>query len=259
MEEDQNLEQDQNVETQEQFDDVEERARAQGWVPKEEWNGEGKWRSAEEFLDRGELFAKIDQVRRENRELRKTQEAFSSHLETVRKAEYKRALEALKEEKKQALLDGDAEAVIAVDERVAELREAQRETPAQVQQNAQQIHPEFAAWVSRNPWYASTPHMRVFADQVGAEMQARGVNDPETVLKEVEARVRKEFPTKFANPNRSRPGAVESASGKGGNAGGKETVQLTPMQRQVMERLVRAGVLTKEEYMADIKARNERE
>ena len=50
-----------------QFDEYEQRASAEGWVPKEEWTGDpAQWRPAKEFLDRGELFKKIEeQVRKE--------------------------------------------------------------------------------------------------------------------------------------------------------------------------------------------------
>ena len=36
-------------------------AREMGWRPKEEWEGEPeKWRDAKEFVERGELYGKID-------------------------------------------------------------------------------------------------------------------------------------------------------------------------------------------------------
>ena len=38
-------------------------AREMGWRPKEEWQGEPeKWRDAKEFVERGELYGKIDTV-----------------------------------------------------------------------------------------------------------------------------------------------------------------------------------------------------
>lgn len=237
--------------------EAEARARAQGWVPKEEWAGEGKWRDAESFLDRGELFSKIDQVRRENRDLRKTQEAFAQHMETVRKAEFNKALESLKSQKRQALIDGDPDLAVDLDEKLVELKLSKKELESLPQQQQNQPHPEFVAWADRNNWYITTPHMRIFADQVGAEMTSNGITDPATVLKEVEARVRKEFPSRFTNPNRAKPGAVEGSSAKGGSTPSKETFQLSPVQRQVMERLVRSGAITKEQYIADLKAKGD--
>ena len=41
----------------EQKDPIDEAARAQGWVPQEEWDGDPtQWRDAQVFLERGEYF-----------------------------------------------------------------------------------------------------------------------------------------------------------------------------------------------------------
>lgn len=239
---------------------AEDQARAQGWVPKDEWQGEGKWRDAEAFLDRGELFQKIDAQRREVRELRKTQEAFNAHLKTVRDAEYKRALATLRDEKKSALIDGDADKVIKADEQILavtqEFAEAKRATAPQtrIDPNAPAA---FQAWTARNAWYSdSNRAMKLFADNVGTDLHAQGLSASE-VLQEVEAQVRKEFPEKFKNPNRDKPSAVEG--GKGGVGGtSKEVVNLSEMERKTMNTLVKAGVVTKEQYLADLKAVKER-
>lgn len=238
-----------------EVNETENQARAQGWVPKDEWQGEGKWRDAEAFLDRGELFQKIDAQRREVRELRKTQEAFNSHLKTVRDAEYKRALQTLRAEKKEALVDGDADAVIAADEKLialnAEITRA-AQTEKQVPQSTE-APAEFVAWQARNSWYNETNRaMKAFADVEGLKLANSGMN-PSEVLKEIEAQVRREFPEKFTNPNRSKPGAVEGGTAK--PAGGKgESYPLSDDERHVMNRLVKSGTLTKEDYIRDLKA-----
>lgn len=240
-----------------EVNEIEDRAREQGWVPKDEWNGEGKWRDAESFLDRGELFQKIDSQRRKLRELEDNQKAFGSHLKTVREAEYTRALKSLLAEKKDALVNGDADAVIIADEKLAAVRaEAVKAEFQHVNQPQAEIHPDFQAWTSRNTWYNSSLPMKAYADAVGAELQAKGIVDPQAVLKEVESQVRKEFPNKFSNPNRAKPGAVEAGSNKG--SGAKESYPLTDEQRTVMNRLVKSGALTKEQYIADIKSADSR-
>lgn len=237
--------------------EIEAAARAQGWVPKDEWTGEGKWRDAESFLDRGELFQKIDQYRRETRELKKNQEAFAAHLQKVRELEYKRALDTLRREKKEALVEGDPEAVILVDEKIAAIREqATRDSFEQVSQpQRNEPHPEFVEWTNRNKWYVTDEPMAAYADRLGAKLAERGL-PPGEVLKEVEAQVRREFPNRFVNPNRAKASAVEGATGSPKSS--KETFQLSPVQRQVMERLVKSGALTKEQYIADLKADAER-
>ena len=76
---------------------IEQRALDQGWVPKDEWAGEpDDWRPAREFLDRGELFKKIDDQNRTIKDLKRAQADFAKHHEKVREIEFKRALESLK-------------------------------------------------------------------------------------------------------------------------------------------------------------------
>lgn len=241
-----------------QVNEAETRARAQGWVPKDEWQGDGKWRDAEAFLDRGELFQKIDAQRREVRELRKTQEAFNAHIETVRKAEYNRALATVRAEKKAALESGDPDALISADDKLVAL---QIETAkiAQADARARQTgNPpvEFDQWKSRNSWYEADDVMKTYADTKGLEMAHQGM-DPEEVLTAVEKLVRSKFPEKFTNPNRNKPGAVEPGAGKGTSAKG-ESYSLSDEERGVMNRLVKSGIMTKEQYIADLKTAKER-
>ena len=55
-------------------------AREMGWRPKEEWEGEPeKWRDAKEFVERGELYGKIDSVGRELKETRKALKMLQEH------------------------------------------------------------------------------------------------------------------------------------------------------------------------------------
>lgn len=238
-----------------EVNESETQARAQGWVPKDEWTGQGKWRDAEAFLDRGELFSKIDAQRREVRELRKTQEAFNAHLDTVRKAEFKRALEIIRKEKKDALVEGDPDAVIAADEKMLALQEEARHHAAQPAVNTQ-VDPDapaqFAAWQAKNTWYSeSNRAMKAFADVEGIKLAQSGMSASE-VLKEIESQVRKEFPEKFTNPNRTRASAVEAGASKGVSS--KENYALSDDERNVMNRLVKSGIMTKEDYIRDLKS-----
>lgn len=235
-----------------QVTEFESEARESGWVPKEEFTGDPKtWVDAAEFVRRGPLFKKIDTQARDIRALRQAIDDIKALHEKSREVEYKRALAEIRAEKKAALLDGDADAVIAADEKMDMIREAQREpvkqeTPAQEEQ-----HPEFVAWVNKNQWYQNHKGMKAFADAVGADLAGQGLS-PSEVLKQVEKEVKKEFPTRFQNPNQNKPSGVEGGStsqpGKGGDA-----FQLTDQERSVMRNLVRMGTMTEKEYIAEIK------
>lgn len=239
-----------------QYTEVEQRAMEQGWVPEDQYNGSGKWRTAEDFLDRGELFAKIDEQNRRIKGMENTLHAAKVHLDNVRKTEYNRALVALRAEKKQALADGDADAVIAAEDQIeatkAEFVQEQFRAQQAQQAQANQPNPALVAWVNKNQWYQTDRVMRIFADEIGRELAAEGIADPKTLLDEVERRTKKEFPHKFQNPNRAKPGAVEGGGNKGGQS--RDSFQLTAEETQAMNRFVKSGLMTREEYIADIKA-----
>lgn len=242
--------------TQHEYTDVEQRAMAQGWVPEDQYTGHDKWRSAEEFLDRGEFFSKIDQQNRRIKAQEQTVHELKKHLEKVRRTEYQRALDTLRAERKNAFVDGDVDALERAEQRIDTLKEEyQKEVvaAAQVEQNTEPtLPPAVQAWVNRNSWYNTDKAMKIYADQLGTELAGAGMLEPNAILAEVERRVKKEFAHKFTNGNRAKAAAVEGTSGKGSTQ--RDTFKLTDEETRVMNRFIKAGVLTKEEYINDLKA-----
>lgn len=233
---------------------VELRAMEAGWVPEDEWDGDkSQWRPAKEFLDRGELFKKIDDQNRTVKELKRALDDMKRHHTTVRETEYARALSSLKDQKRAALEDGDAAKVVQLDDQIDLVRDEQTKLkqtePSSSQEEAPA--PEFVSWVDRNKWYESSQPMRAYADALGRDLAYKGM-PPGDVLKEVERLVKQEFPTKFKNPNRDKPGSVEGSSTKGGKTGG--SFVLSDDERRVMQRFVRSGVMTEEQYVKDLKS-----
>jgi hypothetical protein len=245
----------QNTE-QKEYTPVEQEAMAQGWVPKDEFQGdEAKWVEAGEFIRRGELFKKIDSQAKEVKDVRKALQNFKELFTKVKETEYNRALAQLKAEIKLANREQDFD---RADELEAELESVEKEAKIikekaeEAVEEAQSIHPEFAAWTARNEWYISQPHMKVFADRVGAQFAAAGLA-PAEVLKKVEAEVKKEFPQKFTNPNKARPSPTEGASSRGASRG-NDGFKLSEQEEKVCSNFVRQGVMTREEYIKSIKA-----
>lgn len=238
---------------------VESQARESGWVPKEEFEGdEHKWVDAGEFLRRGELFKKIEAQNKELKDVKKTLQLLAQHNAKIKDIEFKRAIDYLKEQKKEALIEGDADAVVQLDEKIDEAKEqhkaAQIEAERQLRAEVAEVHPEFQAWTERNTWYTSSGPMKAFADAVGSELAAKGLR-PSEVLKEVEKQVRAEFPQRFKNPNREKPGAVEGASTKGSTKSG--SYQPTDFERQVAKKFVKAGVFANEqEYYKQLEGKS---
>lgn len=232
---------------------IEEKAMAEGWVPQDEWDGDpDQWRPAKEFLDRGELFKKIEDQNRTIKEFKRVLEDMKQHNAKIREVEYKRALNALKEQKKEALENGDADSVIRLDDQIDLVKQEQIKLQNQPQNAvADEVNPELAAWIDKNKWYETDRAMKAYADDLGRELALRG-QPPAEILKEVERQVKQEFAHKFRNPNRDKPGAVESSSGKGGKS--KDDFVLSAEEQRIMERFVRAGAITREKYIEDLKA-----
>jgi hypothetical protein len=238
------------------YTEAEQQAMAQGWVPKDQYSGTGRWRSAEDFLDRGELFATIDSHKRRADQLDRTLNDLKKHYKKVSQTEYNRALSTLREEKIQALDNGDTRKAVEIDEQIAEAKEDFTKSvqefdaqPAQPQGPA----PEFVVWVARNSWYQNDPVMKGAADAIGDDVVAKtGERNPTKILLEVERRIKQEFPHKFNNANRGKPGTVEGGGSKGGRS--EDAFKLNDDEKRVMEKFVKHGVLTRDEYIRDIKA-----
>lgn len=238
--------------------EVEQKALDMGWRPKEEFDGnEEDFIDAKEFVNRKPLFDKIESVSREAKTARKALEAFKQHYTKVKETEYQNALKELKASKKQALVDGDVDKFYAIEEQQEAIELEKKEfvqEQASIKTDEPQVHPEFAQWIARNPWYETQPHMYAFAEQIGARLQGAvraGTMTPQQVLKEIEKAVKEEFPNRFRNPNKDKPSSTE-------NPGRKQTsttteVALTEIERNIMNTLVRGGHITKEKYLADLK------
>ena len=126
---------------------VEKEARSQGWVPKEEFRGpENAWVDAAEFVERGQKILPILQAnnRRLMEEQRKEREKHQKELDELRQAteEFKKfqkeayerktreldnEIAKIREQKKQAIADGDGDLVVELDDRLDDLKTQKRE------------------------------------------------------------------------------------------------------------------------------------
>lgn len=239
-----------------QIDPVEEQARAQGWVPEEEYQGSGKWRTAQEFVDRGELFGKIESQNKELKSIRETLAMFKDHHSKVQEAAYKKAVNDLKAKKKEALVEGDADLVIEVDEQLADVKQQQQAMQRQAAAPApQEEHPEFVAFKNKNAWYETNRAMRGWADGRGDELVSQG-KSPSEVLRIIANEVREEFKSKFENPNRSKPGAVETSATRQGSRA-SEAYEPTEQERSMAKKFVKSGLFKNEkEYYDDLRSLN---
>lgn len=244
------------------YSPVELQAMEQGWLPKDQWIAQGNnpddWRSAKEFIERGELYKAIHQTKSELKQLKAAHAALRQHHQHVFEMAYKRALDELKAQKRAAMRDENFEAVEAIEEQIEQLR-AQHEREKQqlqVQVNPEVTapHPEFVAWKARNTWYDTDPELRDFADAIGLVYYNRNPGlSPSQVLEYVERQVKTKFPDKFG-VRRAAPMAALGADKTATKKGPKTTdIELDDFEREVMRQLVASGEMTEEEYKAELK------
>lgn len=237
---------------------LELKAKEMGWRPLEEFSGD-----PEEFIDAGEfvrrkpLFDKIENTTKQLKNVSKSLDYLKDHYQKVKETEYKRALSDLKVQLKEAKKEGNHELAVDIEEAVERV-ETERDTFLEeveaIKVTEPTVNPQFAAWLTKNSWYTSTSYMRAFADDIGTKLHNSGMS-PDKVLVEVEKAVKEEFPQKFRNTNRDNAPPIEGSSNKPANkkTNALDTSFMNEQDIRVMNQLVRDKVLTKEEYIADMK------
>ena len=252
------------TQTETQLSPVEQKALDMGWRPKEEWEGdEAEFISAETFVARKPLFDRIEHQNKRIKELDRALSALQEHHLKVKEVAYKDALETLKQEKRDALVEGDADKVIELDDKIAELRSQKDIEVRQVAAPSQVVNEDFALWVKDNSWYMdnSKKELREFADTAGLLVAQKNPGySASQILKEVEKQVKKVFKEHFTNDRKNQPSAVDGPSSRSSQKSSKNVEDsLTEDERRVMQRFIRTGVMTKEEYLRDLKTIKEKE
>lgn len=247
---------------------VEAEAREFGWVPKEEFKGNPEdWRDADTFLSRGreingflrrdleKITSNYKRTKAELDEVRQTMEEFRKyHNETEARA-YKRAIEELKREKIEAVNSGDGEKVVAIEEQIETLKEAQQK-PATKTTTSTTPAPNTAyiSWAKANLWYETDAELRAYADLVADEVKAEnpGIQGRE-FLDAVTAKVKEEMPEKFSNPARSSSAVSSSAEGRAPapRTNKKSYENLPPEAKAACDRFVKQKLMTREQYVSE--------
>lgn len=196
-----------------------EKARADGWLPFDEFvkNG-GKpqdWKTAKHFNEYGQFVEKQ----------RKLEQTFDQRLESVNKL-YQMQLKSLQErhtsleqQKREAVENGDWDAVQNLDKKIMENQGQAWEIGSQVaqsQQQAQQQELEVEKqWEARNQWvYTQDPNSpdykkAQYAQQRYAQMIQQGVPVQQR-LQTLENEISQMF---GANPNRTKPAPTDGKQG----------------------------------------------
>lgn len=227
-------------------DELLSEAMKQGYNP--EFNGENK-KSPKQFLEvaynhnkmlkerNDALSGQVDQLND------KLNQVVQFQTEMKQKAVDK-AVRELKSERTEAIKDGDIDKVEKLDEEISKQEVVKPQNNIILDQ-----------WLGRNKWYEDDEDLAVEADIIAQQLQGTGrfqADDTsyEKLLKQVEIRVKKQFPEKFKNPKKDNPPEVES----GRNSSQRESTtrtfaELPADAKRACERFVKDEVMTKEQYL----------
>jgi hypothetical protein len=244
------------VKQEREYSSIEIKAIEQGWIPKEEFDGdESEFIDAPEFVRRGELFGKIETQSKEIKNMRNALKALSDHYSKVKEMEYERALRSLKDARRAATIEGDHEKALALEDKIDEVKAEKERIVEEAKQTTQveetsEVSPEFASWLNRNSWYEDSTVMRAAADTIGKQLHSQGYS-PAEVLVMVEKEIRKEFSHKFTK-TAARPSPVEGTTRSGSK---KDDFVMTPEERDMMRKIVQVTPnFTEADYIRDLKA-----
>jgi hypothetical protein len=241
----------------------EKAAESKGWQTKEAWIESGKpedeWKPAKVFNEIGDLKDKLSEKEREAKKLNKVVDLMKKHHLNVREAAVKQALDQLRKERRDALDSQDFAKAEKLRDDMDELKvKAERGTalPVEIETQIREVEttpdPAFVQFRERNPWYkpgsGDEDEMSRKADALGYAYSAQSPKTPfDTVLKKVEADIKRLFPDKFSTP---RTPVNESGTRTGHESDSKEKVSLSDAEKAV----AKSFGMTNEEYAKELKS-----
>lgn len=231
--------------------EVEEKALKGGWIPKSEFKGDpAKWRSAEEFVERGETLLPIMKatVARQAREiaaLERAQKEVTEYLTRSEKLAYDRAIKDLKAKQIEAVSVADTETFAKLDQEIAELS---RETPRPPAHVKNTDDPVFTEWLGRNKWAESDEVMIAYAETQGEFLTRTTNKRGSDLLEEITKEVKAKFPNKFTNPRRDEAPPVEGGSPPS-RKGGKTFADLPAEAKAACERMEKNYGVKRADYL----------
>lgn len=264
LEVDEDLSKEEEEEEKDEYTALEVEAMKKGWSPDKDEMPEGKeWIDAGEFLRNEKFFSEIRKLKRENTMTKKTVDALKEHHKKILEAERKKLTAQLKRQKVEALEEGNHAAVVEIDEQLDDVKEQGKAADKEVDEATATTQTDadfdayFQTWVVDNQWYKSNAEMREIADSLGRNYFSEGGGSatPEELFAHVTRRVKELYPTETGGKPKRRVQAVEAASAGSHNRGGKQKFtekDLNAEQRQVMNRFVKLGAVTKEQYIQEL-------
>ena len=197
-------------------------------------------------------------VKKQNDELKQRLSALDQSYTSEFGTRVDSQIEAAKQAYQKAYDDGDAEAMFEAQKNLSKLaldqaqleqakrrQEARAEEPVAQQAQAQpaQPDPKAEAWAQKNEWFGNDQPMTYAAFGLHRQLIEDEGFDPQSdeYYNELDNRMRKEFPHKFAAPTKGDTGprvaSAESTASRSKSTKGRRTVKLTPSQIAIAKRL----------------------
>jgi type I site-specific restriction-modification system R (restriction) subunit len=231
---------------------IKERARDLGWKALKEYEGDpADWVSAKEFLSRQSFFDKIKSQSAEIRSLKTDIQLMAKHFSEMKEVEYKRALNELKSERREAISSGDTAKAETVSEQIVEIETARKDSKTPTV-DADYGKAEFAEFKSKNVWYDKDQELTEHANYLGlGYAQKHPKATPQQVLDYMEKEIKKlQAPKKVVAPSSPESGGIKQ--GERNTPGVLKESDLNDVQRKAMGAFVARGILTKQEYLKQL-------
>ena len=201
-------------------------------------------------------------VKKQNDELKQRLNALDQSYTSEFGTRVDSQIESAKQAYQKAYDDGDAEAMFEAQKNLSKLAldQAQLEQAKKRQEKAEQVaetqpaaqpqqsspqppDPKAEAWAQKNEWFGADQTMTYAAFGVHRQLIEDEGFDPQSdeYYNELDNRMRKEFPHKFAAPTKNDTGprvaSAESTASRSKSTKGRRTVKLTPSQIAIAKRL----------------------
>ena len=201
-------------------------------------------------------------VKKQNDELKQRLNALDQSYTSEFGTRVDSQIESAKQAYQKAYDDGDAEAMFEAQKNLSKLAldQAQLEQAKKRQEKAEQVaetqpaaqpqqsspqppDPKAEAWAQKNEWFGADQTMTYAAFGVHRQLIEDEGFDPQSdeYYNELDNRIKKEFPHKFAAPTKSDTGprvaSAESTASRSKSTKGRRTVKLTPSQIAIAKRL----------------------
>lgn len=255
---------------------TEKEAHILGWVPLEQFRGnESDWVDAETFVRRGKeinpilrknneiLFKKLEAAQGEIQEVKKVAKEFEKFQKETAERKVKdleKELEQLKNDKRDAISSGDGEKVVAIDDKIDEVKQQKadlKEVPLakeEAPQNTTILDPVVKGWISRNEWFGVDTKLTRRVNAIAEDIREDSPHlSGEKFFEALDKELVEQIPEKFGKQGRNNPldGSQRNSDSSSSKRGGKQSYANLPEDaKKACDRFVKSGLMKQEDYVS---------